>query len=212
MKKFITALVLVVGFLQACASPPAENAPATSPPMVETKPTEEQPLPPPPPTEETAPPETDLMKLTSPEFEEGRMMPDKFGCKGAGVSPPLNWTEPPTGTQSFALIMDDPDAPYGTWVHWVLYNIPADSRSLPENVPGDLTLADGSMHGKNSWPSLNTKYGSPCPPSGQHRYVFKLYALDIMLTADPGLTKEELLNLMEGHSLAEVQLMGRYVQ
>ena len=199
MKKLVITLVLVVVFAAACASPPAENTLATSPPTVEVQPTDGSPTP----AEEIA-----LMELTSPEFNEGGMIPDKFGCKGEEVSPTLNWTEPPAGTQSFALIMDDPNAPMGTWVHWVLYNIPADTRSLPENVPGDPTLADGSMQGENSWP--RTGYGGPCPPVRTHNYFFKLYALDIMFTADPGLTKAELLNLMEGHILEEIHLTGRY--
>jgi Raf kinase inhibitor-like YbhB/YbcL family protein len=208
MKKLISPLVLVIFLATACAAPPAENAPAVSPPEPTAPPPTEPPSPTTPPTEETASPETALVELTSPEFNEGGMIPDKFGCKGAEVSPTLNWTEPPAGTQSFAFIMDDPNAPMGTWVHWVLYNIPADTRSLPENVPGDPTLADGSMHGENSWP--RTEYGGPCPPVRTHSYFFKLYALDIMLTADPGLTKEELLSLMEGHILQEVHLTGRY--
>ena len=106
--------------------------------------------------------------------------------------------------------MDDPDAPGGVWVHWVLYNIPAEARSLPENVPGDSTLEDGSMHGKNSW--YKTEYGGPCPPSGTHRFVFKLFALDIVLDVEPGLTDIELIDMMEGHILAEAELMGTFTR
>ena len=169
------------------------------------KPTE--PGPPP----ESAPlPESGPLTLTSPEFVEGEPIPSKFSCDSENISPMLEWTDPPAETQSFALIMDDPDAPVGLWVHWVLYNIPAEARSLPENVPGDSTLADGSIHGKNSWDRIG--YGGPCPPGGTHRYFFELYALDIVLDAEPGLTNTQLIRMMEGHILAETELMGTYTR
>ena len=146
--------------------------------------------------------------LTSPAFEEGQAIPAKYTCDGEDISPALAWNEPPSGTRSFALIMDDPDAPAGTWVHWVAYNIPADVRGLPEAVPIAESLSDGGLHGKNT--SRDLGYGGPCPPSGTHRYYFKLYALDIMLDNEAGLDKNELLSLMEGHILAQCQLMGTY--
>jgi Raf kinase inhibitor-like YbhB/YbcL family protein len=140
--------------------------------------------------------------LTSPDIVEGQRIPTKFTCDGEDISPELNWTDPPEGTQSLVLIMDDPDAPNGTWVHWVLYNIPPETRSLPENIPAEPTLSDGSMHGKNSWGRLD--YGGPCPPSSTHRYFFKLYALDTVLDDFP------YFYLLEEHMLAEAQLIGVY--
>jgi Raf kinase inhibitor-like YbhB/YbcL family protein len=141
--------------------------------------------------------------LTSPAFTEGETIPQKFSCDGEDISPELNWTDPPMGTQSFALIMDDPDAPHGTWVHWVLYNIPPETRFLPENIPAEPTLSDGSVHGKNSFERFD--YGGPCPPPGRtHRYFFKLYALDAVLDGFP------YMYILEEHMLAETQLMGTY--
>jgi Raf kinase inhibitor-like YbhB/YbcL family protein len=112
------------------------------------------------------------------------------------------------GTQTLALIMDDPDAPVGIWIHWVLFNIPANLRGLSEGVAAQATLADGSQHGNNSWKRVG--YGGPCPPSGTHHYVFKLYALDTKLDLSPGSSKEDLLKAMEGHVLAQAQLVGTF--
>ena len=148
--------------------------------------------------------------LSSTAFTEGGPIPQKYSCDGEDISPPMQWTDPPEGTMSFALIADDPDAPVGTWVHWVLYNIPADARSLPEAFPSDADLPDGSKNGENSWPRLG--YGGPCPPGGTHRYFFKIYALDLILDLDARATKEQLLNAMEGHILAESELMGTYTR
>jgi len=150
------------------------------------------------------------IKVTSTAFAEGAMIPVKFTGDGEDVSPPLSWTGAPEGTKSFALINDDPDAPVGTWVHWVLFNIPAHVTGLPENVPPNAKLADGSVHGKNSWGRLG--YGGPKPPSGTHRYFFKIYALDTTLQLAPGADKAELLRAMEGHVLAQGQLMGKYTR
>lgn len=136
------------------------------------------------------------------------MIPRVYTCDGEDRSVPLAWTEPPAGTQSFALIADDPDAPAGTWVHWVLYNIPAHTRALLEGLGPLASLPDGSLHGKNSWRKLG--YGGPCPPRGTHRYFFKLYALDIQLALQPGATKDDVLKAMEGHILAQTELMGTY--
>jgi hypothetical protein len=148
------------------------------------------------------------LTLTSPAFQAGQGIPRKHTCQGGDASPALQWGEPPPGTQSFALIMDDPDAPAGTWVHWVLYNIPAAARQLAEGLPAKPDLPDGSRQGKNSWPRLG--YGGPCPPSGTHRYTFKLYALDGKLDLPAGSTKEQLLKAMQGRILAQGELMGTY--
>jgi Raf kinase inhibitor-like YbhB/YbcL family protein len=150
------------------------------------------------------------LALSSPVFGDGGAIPAQYTCDGQDVSPPLAWSGRPSGTESFALIVDDPDAPAGTWVHWVIYDLPAETRQLPEGVPADDRLADGGVQGRNSWPKMG--YGGPCPPSGTHHYFFKLYALDIMLGADPGLGKAELLAALEGHVLAQAQLVGTYAR
>jgi Raf kinase inhibitor-like YbhB/YbcL family protein len=147
-------------------------------------------------------------ELTSTAFAPAEPIPQKYTCDGQDVSPPLQWSDPPQGTQSLALICDDPDAPIGTWVHWVLYNLPAESRSLPEAVPSDADLSDGSRHGNNSW--RRPGYGGPCPPGGTHRYFFKLYALDTVLDLKAGAGKKQALQAMEGHILAQAELMGVY--
>lgn len=146
--------------------------------------------------------------LTSAAFGAGEPIPAKYTCDGADISPPLEWSDPPPGTQSFALICDDPDAPVGTWVHWVIFNLPATARGLPEAVPIGSELADGSRQGRNSWG--RTSYGGPCPPGGTHRYFFKLYALDAQLPLSPGAGKDDLMRAMEGHILASTELMGTY--
>jgi Raf kinase inhibitor-like YbhB/YbcL family protein len=146
--------------------------------------------------------------LTSSAFDEGGAIPKKYTCDGADVSPPLSWAAPPGGTQSFALVSDDPDAPVGTWVHWVIFNLPAGLDGLPEGVPADAEPSLGGRQGKNDFGRLG--YGGPCPPRGTHRYYFKLYALDATLGLPAGATKAGLLEAMAGHVLAEAQLMGRY--
>ncbi len=146
------------------------------------------------------------IELTSPAFTHEAAIPERYTCNGEDVSPALSWGEPPAGTQSFALVVDDPDAPGGTWNHWVFFNISASIRSLPEAFPSGDSFPDGSMSGKNS--SGNTGYGGPCPPSGTHRYFFKLYALDEVLAIAPGATKGELEKAMVGHILAQGELMG----
>ena len=149
-------------------------------------------------------------ELTSTAFGAGDPIPRKYTCDGEDTSPPLQWSDPPEGTRRFALIADDPDAPMGTWVHWVLYNLPASVRALPEGVPMDADLPDGSRHGQNSWRRLG--YGGPCPPGGTHRYFFKLYALDAQLDLAVGASKEELLQAMKGHILATTETMGLYTR
>ena len=146
--------------------------------------------------------------VTSTAFEEAGSIPAKYTCDGEDVSPPLAWIGVPEGTKSIALICDDPDAPMGTWVHWVLYNLPADAAGLPEGVPAEKTLPTGARQGTSDFKKIG--YGGPCPPRGTHRYYFKLYALDATVDLAPGATKRQLLRAMEGHVLAQGQLMGRY--
>lgn len=148
------------------------------------------------------------LKLTSAAFEEGGMIPSRYTCDGENVSPPLSWSGVPETAKTLALVADDPDAPRGTWVHWVVYRIPATEKGLPENVPAREALDDGTRQGHNDF--KNTGYGGPCPPSGAHRYFFKLYALDVEPDLPPGVSKEQLLKASEGHVVAEGQLMGRY--
>jgi Raf kinase inhibitor-like YbhB/YbcL family protein len=147
------------------------------------------------------------MELTSTAFQDGADIPAKYSCDGADISPPLQWRGLPGGTVSLALIMDDPDAPGRTWVHWIAYDLPGDATGLPEGVTRAETV-DGGRQGNSSWNRLG--YGGPCPPRGSHRYFFKLYALDTRLELEPGVTKDALLSAMEGHILGETQLMGRY--
>jgi len=146
-------------------------------------------------------------EITSPAFANGGPIPADYSCDGDDISPALRWTDPPAGTKSFALIMDDPDAPRGTWIHWVIYNIPATARGLAGNLPTDALLSDGSQQGITS--AGSTGYHGPCPPSGTHRYFFKLYALDIPLSL-PKRNKEQVLEAIEGHILARAELMGTY--
>ena len=148
------------------------------------------------------------LKVMSSAFEDKGMIPSKYTCDGEDVSPAIVWENVPKGTKSIALISDDPDAPMGTWVHWVLFNLPGDSNGLGENVPGTETLQTGGIQGLNSWG--RTGYGGPCPPSGTHRYFFKVYALDAMLNLDSKAKKEDLLRGMAMHILAEGQIMGKY--
>jgi Raf kinase inhibitor-like YbhB/YbcL family protein len=149
------------------------------------------------------------LDLTSTAFAPGDTIPKKHTGDGADTSPPLTWTDPPAGTKSFAVICDDPDAPRGTWVHWVVFNLPADARGLEEGVPATEKLANGARQGKNDFRKLG--YGGPAPPPGKpHRYVFKLYALDAPLDLPAGATKDQVVTAMKGHVLAEGELMGKY--
>ena len=148
------------------------------------------------------------MKLTSPAFTEEGMIPAQYTCNGADISPPLAWEEVPEDAKSLALIVDDPDAPVGTWVHWVLYNLPASTRELKENITKTKILPDGAMQGTNDFRKIG--YNGPCPPGGTHRYFFKLYALDEMVDLNPGARKKDLVDAMKGHILAECQLMGKF--
>lgn len=148
------------------------------------------------------------IKITSSSFEEGGFIPKKYTCDSINISPPLEWADIPGETKSIALICDDPDAPMGTWVHWVLYNLPFNINKLPENIPAEKVLENGTTQGTNDFHKIG--YGGPCPPEGMHRYYFKIYALDAELDVGVGLSKEELLKAMKGHVLAEGQLMGKY--
>ncbi len=146
--------------------------------------------------------------LSSKAFSAGASIPITYSCTGRSVSPPLTWSSPPSGTKSFALILDDPDAPIGTFVHWVIYNIPASSRGLPEAVSASEKSADGTQQGNNG--AGRVGYTGPCPPSGTHRYFFKLYALDTVLSLSSGTGKDQLLQAMLGHILAQGELMGTF--
>jgi Raf kinase inhibitor-like YbhB/YbcL family protein len=144
--------------------------------------------------------EVDTMKITSTAFKNNSLLPSKYTCDGEGVSPPLEITSVPKNTRSIALIVDDPDAPLGTFVHWVAWDIP---------VKGNISEGDtGFSQGTNDFGKQS--YGAPCPPSGAHRYFFKAYALDITLELEEGSTKEELVDAMEGHIVAEAELIGKY--
>jgi Raf kinase inhibitor-like YbhB/YbcL family protein len=157
----------------------------------------------------SAPKESYAMKLTSPAFADGTPIPERYTGDGADVSPPLVWSEAPPGTQGFALICDDPDAPVGTWVHWVIYGLPATATGLPEMVAPTDVLPGGVKQGLNDFRRVG--YGGPCPPPGRpHRYFFKLYALDTGLALKPRATKADLLRAMQGHVRGEAQLMGTY--
>ena len=148
------------------------------------------------------------MTLQSSAFSAGAETPQQYTCDGQDISPPLQWSEPPAGTLSFALVMDDPDA--GDFRHWVIYNLPGTARALPEAVPTDGELADGSLQGQTSWGPAG--YGGPCPPSGTHHYAFHLYALDAVLELKAGASFGQLLKAMQGHILAEAEFVAVYTR
>lgn len=151
--------------------------------------------------EETGP--VTQLQVTSSAFSQGEAIPLEYTCDGEDVSPPLAWSGAPDGVASYSLIMDDPDAPAGTWVHWVLFDISPQTTQLAEDLPATI-----GVQGNSSWD--RTGYGGPCPPSGEHRYFFKLYALDTTLGLEAGATKEEVLEAMAGHVVAQGELMGTY--
>ena len=192
-------LVLTSILLSACAPSVTPEPPTPVPPT--TEPTAAEPI-------ATSAPAA--LQLTSDAFEHDGPIPSKYACGGEDVSPALTWSEPPAGTQSFALIMDDPDAGSTPFVHWVIFNIPASTRGLPEAVPTEDTLPDGSINGRTS--RFSTGYMGPCPPGGVHHYRFHIYALDAMLDLESGTGKGDLLIAMEGHILAEGELIGTYTQ
>ncbi len=151
----------------------------------------------------------DPLKLSSSAFQPGGDIPREFTCEGADESPELSWSGAPPGTKSFALIADDPDAPAGTWVHWVIFDLPPETQHLPRGVPKQAELQGGGRQGNNDFDRVG--YGGPCPPPGKpHRYFFKLYALDTPLNLKAGATKRDLERAMRGHILAQAELMGRY--
>ena len=147
-------------------------------------------------------PEVDIMKLTSPSFQHNGNIPSEFTCDGTDLSPPLTISDVPSNAKSLALIMDDPDAPVGTWDHWIVFNINPSTREIPKGKEPSGTA------GKNSWG--RTGYGGPCPPSGTHRYFFKLYALDAMLNLPQSSAKKDIEREMQGHILAKAELIGLY--
>lgn len=156
------------------------------------------------------PPEQEkTLSITSTAFQEGGKIPDNYTSQGQDISPPLAWSEPPEGTQSFALIMDDLDAPGGTFTHWVIFNIPSNSRGLPEAVSTEDQLSDSTLQGKNDFGRIG--YGGPSPPPGPaHRYQFTLYALDRSLDLTAGASKKQVLDAIQGHILARGELTGIY--
>jgi Raf kinase inhibitor-like YbhB/YbcL family protein len=149
------------------------------------------------------------MQLKAHSFTSGSEIPRQFTCAGSNISPALTWSAPPEGTESFALVMDDPDAPGRTWVHWVLYDLPASERALPEGIAPKGTLPSGARQGRNDFGRIG--YGGPCPPPGApHRYFLKLYALDAPLNLKAGATRADVDHAMRGHILAQAELIGRY--
>jgi Raf kinase inhibitor-like YbhB/YbcL family protein len=147
--------------------------------------------------------------VSSSDFQNGADVPKKFTCDGADGSPELSWAEPPAGTRSLALITDDPDAPGGTFTHWVLFNLPAETGNLPANLSKIDELPNGARQGRNGFRKIG--YGGPCPPPGKpHRYFFKLYALDTKLDLEPGASKEDLERAIQGHTLGKAEIMGKY--
>jgi Raf kinase inhibitor-like YbhB/YbcL family protein len=148
------------------------------------------------------------INLSTPAFEDEGMIPQEYTCNSDNISPPLNWEAIPDGTKSLALTVEDPDAPGGTFVHWVLYDLPPDVQGLPENLPHDKAFAVGGTQGINSTDQMG--YMGPCPPRGTHRYYFTLYALDAKLNLPAGETKDRLIEAMEGHIIGQGQVMGRY--
>ncbi len=188
MLKQISALPFSMLLLVSCARVPP--APSQSPTPAAAK-------------------ETKLeIKVTSAAFKEGQSIPRQYTCDGVNVSPPLEWTGAPKTAKSIAIIADDPDAPSGTWVHWVVYDLPAANIGMVENLPADEQLKAGGSQGTNDFGKIG--YGGPCPPSGTHRYFFKVYALDNFLSLKVASTKAQVEKAMEGHVVAQGQLMGTY--
>ena len=149
------------------------------------------------------------IELRSSAFENGKAIPVKHSCDGEDVSPPLEWSGVPKEAKSIALICDDPDAPGGIWVHWVLYGIPPGVAGIEESIPSKGKVIGRARHGQNDFRRLG--YGGPCPPKGKaHRYFFKIYALDEELELQAGASKKDLLKVMQGHVMAEGQLVGTY--
>ena len=207
---FIPAVVfLLAGFCGCKSKTPATSdekkapsstvtAPADKPPA---EPSVDQPL---------IPKDAAIIQITTSAIESGGLMNSEYTCDGKDISPELKWRLIPAAAQSLALIMDDPDAPSGTWTHWVIYNIPANTGGFRPGVPRDETVAGAGSQGANSWDKDNIGYGGPCPPGGTHRYFFKLYALDAKLDLEPGASKAELEAAMKGRVIGFGQFVVRY--
>jgi len=148
------------------------------------------------------------MKISIPVLGEDAFFPVKYTCDGENISPPIEWEGIPEGAEFLVLICDDPDAPGGTWVHWIVFNIPADINGLPENVLPERELKSNALQGMNDFKKIG--YGGPCPPSGEHRYFFKLYALDDRINLPSGAYKNQIFIAMEDHVLAQCNIMGKY--
>ncbi len=150
-----------------------------------------------------------VFRLESQGFKDGDVIPKRYTCDGEGLSPPLRWTDPPTGTKSYVLICDDPDAPMMTWIHWVVYSIPGTASELREGLPNKDVVDGGIAQGINSWRKMG--YGGPCPPGkNKHRYFFRLYALDSEIKVKPAETRHDIEKAMRGHVIAKADLMGVY--
>jgi Raf kinase inhibitor-like YbhB/YbcL family protein len=148
------------------------------------------------------------IRVMSDAFAEGQPIPAKYTCDGQDISPPLRWTGIPTEARELALVVDDPDAPSGLFTHWLVYGLPPQTTGLPEGVPPGETVSGGGRQGRNDFGRIG--YGGPCPPSGSHRYVFTVYALDAPLGLPAGATRRQLFRAMEGHVIDKGQLIGRY--
>jgi Raf kinase inhibitor-like YbhB/YbcL family protein len=197
MKAFILLLLIVVGCRRDMSSRADTSAPSVSAAAIT----------------DTALGNTAMaIKVTSPAFQPGGPIPSKYTCEGQDISPPLAWSGAPSSTKTFALIVDDPDAPdpakpQRVYVHWVVYNIPATTTSLPENA-SKTGLPKGAVQGKNDWGK--PQYGGPCPPIGRHRYFFKVYALDAELSGLSSPAKADLERAMKGHVIDSGELIGTY--
>lgn len=179
---FIVALALIFSVESACARPHRSPQPGTA-----------------------------VFSISSPVFSSGQTIPRRYTCSGKNISPQLQWGNPPVGTKSFALVVDDPDAPVGTFVHWVVYNLPPSIKGLAEKVSPGRALPRGALEGKNGFG--HSGYGGPCPPPGKpHRYFFKLYALDTMLDLPTGPSKARLLKAIQGHVLGQAKLVGLFAR
>lgn len=148
------------------------------------------------------------IELRSPDFQNGGAIPSPYTCDGADISPPLEWFGTPAGAKSLTILVSDPDAPNGNWVHWVLYDLPASLGEIPAGVSPDERPLIGGTHGVTDFGTLG--YGGPCPPSGTHRYIFKIYALDTVLGLEPGASQKYVEQAMRGHVLAAGELMAKY--
>jgi hypothetical protein len=203
-KKYYVVIAIILISLVVLAACGGEKTPAPAAPDAQPAPATTEAAP----ATETEEEEIE-MEITSSAFQNGESIPQKYSCSGQDVSPALAWSGVPAGTQSLALVLDDPDAPGGTFNHWVIYNIPAGTLELAEAIPGTAQLSNGAMQGKNSFGNIG--YGGPCPPLGPtHHYYFTLYALDVTLDLAAGATKAQVLAAIKGHILAQAETMGTF--